>query len=177
MWGDEARSDQNFTPRGDPRARPVVHIRRTLAAIRSCALLPLFVDVDPVHWHISEVALADAVERHRGELATVLACSAFGTAPEPAVRSAWAEVCHNAGLPLLVDSAAGFGSTDSAGQPLGLQGDAEVFSFHATKPLAAGEGGAVVTGISSSRGASELSPTSDWVLIVWLAPPAGSTRR
>jgi dTDP-4-amino-4,6-dideoxygalactose transaminase len=42
-----------------------------------------------------------------------------------------------------VDSAAGFGSRDDQGQPLGGQGVAEVFSFHATKPLAVGEGGVV----------------------------------
>ena len=48
-------------------------------------------------------------------------------------------------MPLLMDSAAGFGGLDDGGHPLGAQGDTEVFSFHATKPFAIGEGGAVVT--------------------------------
>jgi dTDP-4-amino-4,6-dideoxygalactose transaminase len=47
-------------------------------------------------------------------------------------------------VPLLVDAAAGFGAEADDGQPLGRQGDAEVFSFHATKPFAVGEGGLVV---------------------------------
>lgn len=48
-------------------------------------------------------------------------------------------------MPLLVDSAAGFGSIDEDGRPLGRQGAAELFSFHATKPLAVGEGGLLTT--------------------------------
>src|SRR5947199_10782718 len=48
-------------------------------------------------------------------------------------------------VPLLVDSAAGFGATSDDGSLLGHQGDAEVFSFHATKPFAVGEGGLVTT--------------------------------
>ena len=47
------------------------------------------------------------------------------------------------GVPLLVDSAAGFGAVNADGVPVGAQGDAEVLSFHATKPFAIGEGGAV----------------------------------
>ncbi len=43
-------------------------------------------------------------------------------------------------MPLLIDSAAGFGACDEDGHSLGLQGDAELFSFHATKPFAIGEG-------------------------------------
>jgi dTDP-4-amino-4,6-dideoxygalactose transaminase len=48
-------------------------------------------------------------------------------------------------VPLLIDSAAGFGATDDLGARLGRQGDAEAFSFHATKPFAIGEGGLVTT--------------------------------
>lgn len=49
------------------------------------------------------------------------------------------------GVPLLVDSAAGFGAVANDGEALGAQGDAEVFSFHATKPFAIGEGGLLTT--------------------------------
>ena len=52
---------------------------------------------------------------------------------------------QRANIPLLVDSAAGFGTVDEVGQLLGRQGDAEVFSFHATKPFAMSEGGLIVT--------------------------------
>jgi dTDP-4-amino-4,6-dideoxygalactose transaminase len=76
----------------------------------------------------------------------VLACSTFGTAPPLAQSAAWLEACTQAGVPLIVDSAPGFGSRTEDGAHLGAQGAAEIFSFHATKPFAIGEGGAVTTG-------------------------------
>ena len=65
--------------------------------------------------------------------------------PHPSSQRPGTEFAHAHEVPLLVDSAAGFGSVDRDGLPLGGQGDAEVFSFHATKPLAIGEGGMVST--------------------------------
>ena len=43
----------------------------------------------------------------------------------------------------MIDSAPGFASEHPSGQRLGARGDCEVFSFHATKTAAIGEGGAV----------------------------------
>ena len=108
-------------------------------------LEPVFVDVDPEHWHLAPDALENALLERRGEVAIVIALSSFGTPPPPEVRRRWEEACRAAGVPLLVDSAAGFGASASDGRPIGSQGDAEVVSFHAVKPLAAGEGGAVFT--------------------------------
>jgi dTDP-4-amino-4,6-dideoxygalactose transaminase len=48
-------------------------------------------------------------------------------------------------VPLIVDSAAAFGAVADDGVHIGAQGDVEVVSFHATKPFAIGEGGAVFT--------------------------------
>ena len=53
--------------------------------------------------------------------------------------------CARADVPLIIDSAAGFGATAEDGTPVGAGGDIEVVSFHATKPFAVGEGGAVFT--------------------------------
>jgi dTDP-4-amino-4,6-dideoxygalactose transaminase len=106
-------------------------------------LEPVFVDVDPEHWHLSPDALDWAVHERPGKIAVVIALSSFGTPPPPSVRTQWESVCKEAGIPLLVDSAAGFGAQAADGRPIGAQGDAEVISFHAVKPLAVGEGGAV----------------------------------
>ncbi len=57
----------------------------------------------------------------------------------------WASLCAQHQVPLIVDSAAGFGSLSSDGREHGARGDAEVFSFHATKPFAIGEGGLIIT--------------------------------
>ncbi len=108
-------------------------------------LRPVFADVAADHWHLDPEALADALERRRGDVAAVIALSSFGTPPPPDVRDAWEAICADAGVPLLVDSAAGFGAVAADGRPIGGQGSAEVVSFHATKPMAAGEGGAVFT--------------------------------
>lgn len=117
----------------------------SVSAILWAGLTPVFVDVAADHWHLDSDALLTGLEAREGRLAAVLACSTFGCAPPRSVRGAWEAACQRAGVPLLVDSAAGFGSRDEQGARLGHQGTAEVFSFHATKPFAIGEGGAVVS--------------------------------
>ena len=114
-------------------------------AITWCGLEPVFADLEAETWHLDPEQLELAIEKRGHGLAAVLACSTFGTAPPMAVRQRWEAACARANIPLLVDSAAGFGTLDEAGQPLGRQGNAEVFSFHATKPFAMSEGGVVVT--------------------------------
>jgi dTDP-4-amino-4,6-dideoxygalactose transaminase len=117
----------------------------SVSAILWTGLTPVFADVAPVHWHLDPEELASALRKREGHIAAVLACSTFGCAPPRKVRDAWEHACGQAEVPLIVDSAAGFGSRDEHDHPLGGQGVAEVFSFHATKPLAVGEGGAVFT--------------------------------
>ena len=115
----------------------------SVQAARWAGLRPRFVDIDPRHWHIDPDSLARALASAGDEAAIVLACSAFGTPPDEALRRAWLDLCAHHGVPCLVDSAAGFGAVSDDGMPIGAQGDAEVVSFHATKPFAVGEGGAV----------------------------------
>jgi dTDP-4-amino-4,6-dideoxygalactose transaminase len=106
-------------------------------------LRPVFVDVSPKHWHLDPDALAHALSERRDRVATVIALSSFGVPPPPEVRQAWERTCADAGVPLIVDSAAGFGAVAADGVPIGGQGDIEVVSFHALKPLSSGEGGAI----------------------------------
>jgi dTDP-4-amino-4,6-dideoxygalactose transaminase len=106
-------------------------------------LAPVFVDVDRRHWHLDPDALERALEARKGRIAIVIALSSFGVPPPPQVRERWESVCRGAGVPLLVDSAAGYGAIADDGLPIGAQGDIEVVSFHALKPVSAGEGGAI----------------------------------
>jgi dTDP-4-amino-4,6-dideoxygalactose transaminase len=117
----------------------------TAQAIRWTGLEPLWVDVEPKGWHLDPFALREALSANRGNIGAVLACSTFGTAPPVDQSAEWADICAAAEVPLLLDSAPGFGSRDTKGRLLGTQGNAEVFSFHATKPFAIGEGCAVTT--------------------------------
>lgn len=133
---------------GEPGARrellvPSYTFIATVSAIRWAGFEPVFVDVDRDHWHLDPACLEQALEERREQVAGVLAASTFGCAPPLTVRTRWERACAELEVPLIVDSAAGFGSRDEAGAPLAAQGDAEAFSFHATKPFAVGEGGAV----------------------------------
>jgi dTDP-4-amino-4,6-dideoxygalactose transaminase len=135
--------------RSSRHAREVIVPSFTFAAavdaITWCGLEPVFADLQAESWHLDPEQLELAIEKRSERLAAVLSCSTFGTAPPLAVRQRWEAACAAADIPLLVDSAAGFGTLDEDGQPLGRQGDAEVFSFHATKPFGMGEGGLIVT--------------------------------
>lgn len=107
-------------------------------------LRPLLLDSDLAHWHLDPAGLKVALARG-GETRVAIAVSAFGTPPPAEVRRDWEDACRGAGVPLIVDSAAAFGAVAEDGVPIGAQGDVEVVSFHATKPFAIGEGGAVFT--------------------------------
>ena len=113
------------------------------AAIWS-GLAPRLSDIAPDHWHLDAGRLERALRDGEG-IGVVLAVSAFGTPPPAETRLRWESACRAAGVPLVVDSAAGFGAVAEDGLPIGAQGDVEVVSFHATKPFAIGEGGAVFT--------------------------------
>ncbi len=131
----------------DERRREVVLPSFTFAAAVSAVLWaglePVFVDVEEQSWHLCPDALEVALERDT--VAAVLAASTFGTPPPENIRARWETAAAKAGVPVLVDSAAGFGALTGAGERLGGQGTAEVFSFHATKPFAIGEGGLLVS--------------------------------
>ncbi|WP_167759078.1 DegT/DnrJ/EryC1/StrS family aminotransferase [Blastococcus sp. TF02A_35] len=134
------------TPQGRRRlvAVPSFTFIATVNAVCWAGFEPVFVDVDPDDWQPSDASLALLWEL-RDELAGILHCSTFGTAPSRARRESVAALARDLGVPLVVDSAAGFGAVDEDGRTLGDQGDAEVFSFHATKPFAIGEGGLVTS--------------------------------
>lgn len=107
-------------------------------------LKPQLGDIAADHWHLDPEPLERALGT-RGDISAVIAVSSFGTPPPPPTRQRWEQACRAAGVPLLIDSAAGFGALAADGLPIGAQGDIEVVSFHATKPFAVGEGGAVFT--------------------------------
>lgn len=77
-----------------------------------------------------------------GPVSAILLTNTFGIANPEIIL--WEEQAAALGIPLIVDSAAGFGSRHADATLLGTSGDYEVFSFHATKPFAIGEGGAVI---------------------------------
>lgn len=104
---------------------------------------PLLIDIDPESLQPLLAAAREAFSSGEFAIAGILLCNTFGIGN--AEVESWESLAAETGVPLLIDSAAGFGSEYSDGSPVGSRGLAEVFSFHATKPFAIGEGGAVVT--------------------------------
>lgn len=131
--------------RADSVLLPTFTFPATAQAAIWAGLRPRLLDIDTRSWHLDPDVLEHELNAARLQSALAIAVSAFGTPPPVEVRERWRRACKVARVPLLIDSAAGFGAMAEDGLPIGAQGDVEVVSFHATKPFAIGEGGAVFT--------------------------------
>jgi dTDP-4-amino-4,6-dideoxygalactose transaminase len=110
----------------------------TVHALQWSGLTPIFCDIDP-NSHAIDPSMVEGLvtPRTTGILATHL----WG---EPCAIDILTEVAQRRGLRLLFDAAHAFGCT-YRGRMIGNFGDAEVFSFHATKVFNTLEGGAIAT--------------------------------
>ena len=104
---------------------------------------PVFVDIDDTTWQPSIEQAKALLQSGELSIAGILLCNVFGVGNSNI--GAWEKLADDYAIPLVIDSAAGFGSEYSSGEKLGLRGDCEVFSMHATKPFAVGEGGLVAS--------------------------------
>lgn len=110
----------------------------TANALQWLEITPVFCDVDP-QTHLLDPGKVE-------QLVTPLTSGIIGVHlwGRPCNIESLTEIANRRGLKLLFDSAHAFGSSYQ-GRMIGCFGDAEVFSFHATKFLNSLEGGAVVT--------------------------------
>jgi dTDP-4-amino-4,6-dideoxygalactose transaminase len=113
------------------------------ASLEWCGYKPLFIDIEPAGLHMDTVAAESALDEYGDKIAGILFCNAFGVGMTDI--AAWEALAKKFNKPLIIDSAAGFGSKYDDDTRLGSAGDCEIFSFHATKAFAIGEGGALVT--------------------------------
>jgi len=104
---------------------------------------PVFIDIDVNTWQPSIKQAKRFVEQNKDKVRGILLCNVFGVGGVEV--DDWENFAKMAGLPLIIDSAAGFGSEYKEGVPVGVKGDCEVFSLHATKPFCVGEGALVVS--------------------------------
>ncbi|HBR15087.1 MAG TPA: dTDP-4-dehydro-6-deoxyglucose aminotransferase [Candidatus Omnitrophica bacterium] len=110
----------------------------TAHALKWQGVTPVFCDVDPRTHHIDPSRLEGLItERTTG----VIGVHLWG---RPCAVEALEEITRKRRLKLLFDAAHAFGNSHQ-GRRIGSFGDAEVFSFHATKFFHTLEGGAVVT--------------------------------
>jgi len=99
---------------------------------------PVFCDIDPVTHNLDP---ADVERRITSETTGIIGVHLWG---RPCDTTALEDIARRHQLRLLFDASHAFGCS-SGGRKIGSFGDAEVFSFHATKFLNTFEGGAVVT--------------------------------
>jgi dTDP-4-amino-4,6-dideoxygalactose transaminase len=126
----------NFGP-GDEVILPSYTFTSAATAVTKFGATPVFVDIDPVTKGIDANQVADAVSDKTVAISWV---NYAGVAPDiEALQSISKE--HN--LLLIEDNAHGLGGSYS-GKPLGSFGDFATQSFHATKNIQCGEGGALV---------------------------------
>ena len=102
-------------------------------------LTPIFADILPDTFTLDPAAVEAAITPRT---AAILPVHIYG---HPCEVDELAAVARRHGLPLLFDAAHAFGSRYRE-QLVGQFGDAEVFSFHATKLFPVGEGGCITTG-------------------------------
>lgn len=111
----------------------------TAHAVARRGLTPVFCDVDP-RTHLLDPA--DAEKRLTPRTSAILAVHLWG---QPCRVEELEALARRRSLKLIFDAAHAFGCSHR-GKRIGSFGDAETFSFHATKFIHALEGGAIVTG-------------------------------
>jgi dTDP-4-amino-4,6-dideoxygalactose transaminase len=104
-------------------------------AVLAAGLIPLFIDVDSQSWTVTPASVTEAVRSADRPVAAALVVSPFGA---PVDVAAWDEFAAHSGIPVVIDAAAGFDGANAGKAPL-------VVSFHATKVMGMGEGGAVLS--------------------------------
>lgn len=110
----------------------------SVQAIAWANLTPVFCDIDPLTHQLDLIKVRELID---DEVSAVMGVNLWGGACQPAALEA---LCNERGIRLLFDSAHATGC-ELNGKKLGGFGDAEVFSFHATKMLSTTEGGCITT--------------------------------
>src|ERR1051325_7184863 len=98
-------------------------------------LVPYFVDVDAATWALDVETVSEEIARAPAQVGAVMPVAPFGA---PIDLPAWESFRLRTGLAVAIDAAAAFDSLQPTAIPT-------VVSLHATKVLATGEGGFVVS--------------------------------
>lgn len=102
----------------------------------------LLIDIDK-NWQPDLSQAKRYLQHSSAQVSGIVLGNSFGVG-NPHIQ-AWEKLAAQYDIPLVIDSAAGYGSLYVNGAKLGARGDCEIFSFHATKPFAIGEGGAITS--------------------------------
>ncbi|MDA0163876.1 dTDP-4-amino-4,6-dideoxygalactose transaminase [Solirubrobacter ginsenosidimutans] len=122
---------------GDEVIMPSFTFVSTASAVVRCGGRPVFVDIDPETFNLDPVAVANAI----GPRTRAISVVHYGGVA--ADMQAIMDVARRAGLIVVEDAAHCVGAT-WRGRALGTIGDLGTLSFHDTKNLQCGEGGALL---------------------------------
>ena len=134
--------------RPDPQRRYALMPSFTFAAAAQAALwnqlTPLFCDINAVDWSAEASSELALLEKFKDQIAVIVPYATFGYD----IDLAWYESLQEAyDIPVVVDAAASLGTISSNGQAFGLGFSGSViYSMHATKSFATGEGGLIYSG-------------------------------
>jgi dTDP-4-amino-4,6-dideoxyglucose len=121
---------------GDEVICPSFTFPATVHAIAMLGAKPVFADIHPL-----TLTLTIDVKKITRKTQAILGVDVYGICCD---YEGIVELADNHDIYALFDSAPAFGSTVN-GVPTGRFGDAQIFSFHATKPFSTMEGGALCT--------------------------------
>jgi len=116
----------------------------TAEVIRYLGADPVFVDIEPETFNIDPVQAEAKIISLKSEGLSLKAIIPVHFGGQACEMDSILEVARHYGLKVIEDAAHALPSTYH-GNKIGTLGDVTVFSFYATKPLATGEGGMVVT--------------------------------
>ena len=123
---------------GDEVVLPSFTFCGTAAAVAMLGAVPVFAEIDPKTLTLDPV---DAESRITDKTIAILGVDVYGIACD---YNAFTNMTFRHDIWALFDSAPAFGSMVD-GQPIGRYGDAQIFSFHATKPFSTMEGGCLAS--------------------------------
>lgn len=126
---------------GDIVITTVYTFTATAEVIRYLNATPIFVDIDPRTKNIDLDQMKKTLNQHRGRVKAIIPVHFAGLACKMDEIFKCAKE-HNA---VVIEDAAHALPTTYQGKLIGSFGDITVFSFYATKTLATGEGGMIVT--------------------------------
>ena len=134
---------------GDEVIVPAYTFVSTASAFALTGATLRFVDVDPLTLNLDPEVASAAVNDRTRAICTVHYAGIGNRVDEVA------QLCEHQGISLIEDNAHGLGGS-YRGQPLGSFGRMSILSFHETKNITCGEGGALVLNKSADESVAEI---------------------
>ena len=130
-----------WQPRGRYALMPSFTFTATAQAAIWCGLTPLFCDIDRETWLPDAASEEALLHRYGSDIAVLLPNATYGNCLDLA---RYERLSLATGIPLVIDAAAGLGSMRLDGEAFGHGSTSPlVYSMHATKCFATGEGGLI----------------------------------